>query len=242
MHPLIIIGIILVAVGTGLTIFGGVLQNRVDSVKTTQIVTEKIDNAMEKMSELKSEDTVDITQAEEVLDEFSEWAEEFLSNRGAKKLEIERARLSTLEDEIKQTNKTRVFLGNSFSTIEGILLAYSKQSGDPIDIQLPSSIPENVYRAKCEGIIKFSDDVEWKVQVSARSASEEPSFLIFSDSSFLLLSVNNDKVNPLLQGQEFRLTNHHEKFELSDKEALGSVLRDIIENRIYDMTVSDADG
>ena len=114
MHWLTMVGILVVAIGTGLMLYGGVVQSRREASQTTERVAEEIQSAMERLEQAQAEAEDDSPEVAEVRDEFAAWAQSFLENRGAKHVAIERARLSTIEEEIELTERARSFLDRVF--------------------------------------------------------------------------------------------------------------------------------
>lgn len=175
MHWATILGIILVAAGTALTIYGGILQNRLDSAETTEVVTEKIEEALDQISSIKTE--IDPKRAEsitEVEDDFTKWADSFISERSKRRIEFDRHQLSSRESEITLTAESAPLVSLVFDVIGRLVRAYNEKTDENIRATLPSEFPENMYRESVEGTVEFTSEITWKVWVAGNLPASEP--------------------------------------------------------------------
>lgn len=244
MHWLTITGIVLVAIGTGVVLYGGVLQNRREASQTTEQVAEKIQSAMDRMEKVQVESAEGAEEVEQVRDEFRVWAERFLENRGERHIAIQRARLSTIEEQMELTERVQGFLTECFEITRRLLEAYNSASGQDLEIDIPSSIPENVFQVPCSGSVRFNDGVKWRVQVRARKGL--PDFLIDvvepDRGAYMMLSPHEDDILVISRGEDNWFTEPVTRISRTDPNALRNLLTEIVEVRLYDMNSGENRG
>ena len=214
MHWATITGIVLVAAGTALTIYGGILQNRRVSAETTEVVTAKVEEVFDQISSIKDES--DPKRAESITrieDAFTKWADSFISERSKKRIEFDRNQLSSKEAEIDLTAESTPLVSLVFDVIGRLVRSYNEKTGEEIRATLPSEFPENMYREPVEGTVEFTSEIVWKVRASGSlPASKPPGLTIEVFTGDLPTSSNWLAIQP----QSFLDPNHILVFLVGD--------------------------
>ena len=84
MNAYIIVGILIIALGTGLTLYGQHIKSKSDS----SILQEKVENVLKSIDETKKGEKDEATtgKMQQIEQEFRTWATEFLKDREQKKV------------------------------------------------------------------------------------------------------------------------------------------------------------
>ncbi|TKJ42117.1 hypothetical protein CEE37_00125 [candidate division LCP-89 bacterium B3_LCP] len=193
MNLYIYIGLILIALGTGLTIYGGFVRNKIENDKTRHTFNQKIEEVKSKIDDAKSSDLSDSVSVKDSLlvieQDFQDWANEFLGTFEARKLDFKKMKLSEVDREITASKKARPVFDFLLNTIQNLTNVYREELGLKIESDF-LNIPENLYHDDLKGSlfgkIKYSEDVIWKMGIyaSREVEGELPSFHIEVDNSY----------------------------------------------------------
>ncbi len=87
MNTYIILWLILITIGSGLTIYGGNLKNKIDSEVTSKATQQKIEEVLSEINTVKNTTTDPgaSKSLETIEDDFKDWASQFLKNKETKK-------------------------------------------------------------------------------------------------------------------------------------------------------------
>ncbi len=140
-----IIGTIIVAIGAYVIYYGSTQNDK----KTQKEITDKIEQTQLQIETLKSNNEVDQKEVEALEDEFSDWAQSFVSNREKQKVELEKniveTKASRAELEIIGKPRFKQFL----KTTKNLIEAYEIESGDSVEVDIPD-LPEGLFLSGSE--------------------------------------------------------------------------------------------
>jgi hypothetical protein len=165
-------GIIINAIGTFLIIYGP----EKNTNKENKEIKDKLEEFGKKLENVKKENLtfeVKENKIEELENEFTEWAKNFISNQDEKKLEIEKFEINLREEKVKLNQKWRPFYIYFFENLIKIITAYnSANNTQKISIIENPSFPANIYNETYKYyneskyfriIVKFKDKLYWKI-------------------------------------------------------------------------------
>ena len=165
-------GIIINAIGTFLIIYGP----EKNTNKENKEIKDKLEEFGKKLENVKKENLtfeVKENKIEELENEFTEWAKNFISNQDEKKLEIEKFEINLREEKVKLSQKWRPFYIYFFENLIKIITAYnSANNTQKISIIENPSFPANIYNETYKYyneskyfriIVKFKDKLYWKI-------------------------------------------------------------------------------
>ncbi|MES2138490.1 MAG: hypothetical protein V4511_02200 [Bacteroidota bacterium] len=184
MNIYIILGTIIVAVGSLIIYFGS---NR-DSQSSQNEITEKLNETQKKIDNLKLT-SIDTQKVNQIENEFHEWANDFVQNKDKKKIFIEKKHLENKESRIGLNEQYRPCFLLFLETTKNIINAYNAKTGEKFSYTI-NSLPMNIFDSNAEQYnakITFKADVIWKIEI--RPAG------IFSDNimaSFQISITNED--------------------------------------------------
>src|SRR6266481_4437043 len=175
-------GVVLIGLGTWMTIHGARLNSKRDSVEVEQ----RIDAAVSRMDQLAKSTAPDSQRAQqmqEVQDEFSTWAEKFKIEAPQKKLEWEKSLLNQRTVEMSVTQKWRPYIEKTVGMLRRAINAYNASSNSKIQMN-ETATPENICSASSIDLatVVFSPTVAWRLQSFIDrpvSESTSPSLIIY---------------------------------------------------------------
>ena len=163
MNAYIIVGILIIALGTGLTLYGQHIKSKSDS----SILQEKVENVLKSIDETKKGEKDEATtgKMQQIEQEFRTWATEFLKDREQKKVAQAKNQLDSVDEQFKVSNEVKPVFEYVLKTIESLARSYNAESGQKVQIDFPS-IPPNLYSQaanKYSGKVIFPSKVVWRV-------------------------------------------------------------------------------
>jgi hypothetical protein len=177
---IIIIGLVFVGVGGFLGFYGAQLNNRADNEAAGKTLSDKIDGALVKMAKVQSTVATAPSQSdgtgaserneiETIRQDFSEWASQFLQNRSAKKLELDRLKIQSKSEEIRISAMCRPIFQYAIEVLRGAVAAYNLRARTTYKISL-KDLPDNLYDITGTnfdvGTIEFGSNQTWKINVT----------------------------------------------------------------------------
>ena len=166
MNWITIFGIIFLAIGTFMTIYGPTL----NSNKDAEDIKEQISKFSEKLEQAKMDTNpntkpVDPVKLNKIESEFDEWAKKFINEKAARRLELERKNIDAKEREIELSEAWYPIYSKLFNDIQDYLEAYNVNSGDKIEYNFPS-LPTNLFSEKMVHLhctISFQPKRNWDI-------------------------------------------------------------------------------
>jgi hypothetical protein len=164
MNWISLVGIFLVALGTGLTLYGGALQSKKDSEAVQGKVTtllKRIDAAegMAAGPEARSE-------LQAIRGELANWTERFQSSRASRKMEREQTLLAQQTASLQRSLPARQIIGSAVEVIRTSASALSERTNPKIETRLPP-VPADLFTERWTGSLRFGDQVTWEMQTIA---------------------------------------------------------------------------
>jgi hypothetical protein len=168
MNPYTVGGVVLVACGTLLMIWGQLVQSRKDGAAVTsriEQIREQIASAREHAAgdEKKAIDTVEAS--------FAAWADEFTNKKEAKRVEMERERLDGLAAQVAASKNGIPVYRDIITWLGAIAAAYAKQTKTQIKVDLPP-LPENLFKQPYSGYVVFDRDYAWHLMLFGGGAAD----------------------------------------------------------------------
>jgi hypothetical protein len=175
----IVLGLLLIAVGSLLTLVGG----RTMAQRDSKPLEEKVQQVLTRIDEVRA--SADTTEGQARLDrigeEFLTWAKQFGENRVSKRLEFEEARLRSSAQRFANSRVARPVIAFGVSVLRKSIDAYNANAERHITYEFPN-LPENLSSTDTmpwQGAVVFADDVAWNVRVpSVSPLSAIPELLI----------------------------------------------------------------
>jgi hypothetical protein len=188
MNWIMILGVIFIAIGTGLTMYGSSIESKRSAVISQKAVNEKIDDAMSEIKEIK-EGALPEGKKEEVKkveDEFSAWASEFIENIDKQKVEYAKSELNRDSLALSVNKQWKPKYEYLINTTKQLIIAYNTTTDNKIIYEIPP-LPKSIFSKDSnsyEATISFSESIEIKFSLSLiRYVSED---IIPSISFFIL--------------------------------------------------------
>jgi hypothetical protein len=118
MNAYIIIGILIIALGTGLTFYGQHIKSKSNSL----VLQEKVEDVLKSIDETKKgeNDKAKAGKMQEIEQEFRIWATEFLRDREQKKLALAKNQLDSVDEQFKVSKELRPVFEYVLKTIESL--------------------------------------------------------------------------------------------------------------------------
>lgn len=177
MNSYMILGILVLAVGTGLSAYLINLSTVLSSKDSQKEVLNKIEETRQQIVDAKGAPNVDRKEIEKIEDEFNSWADDFVKNKELKKLELEKEDINTKGNRIALNAKWKPHLDAFFSSIKNILDAYNKRTGDNINYNIPQ-LPDNLFdpaAVEYQATITFRPDIKWSISLTpAAPLADDP--------------------------------------------------------------------
>ena len=193
MNLLIILGVVLVGLGTYLTILGS--QKKSDN--SERKILSEIEKTREKTESRIKEilDTSELSdkqqeEIEKVKNEFDDWASELKSSLEKKKIEIQKSELTVNENSIELNDKYRYLYTNYFNSISSIIDAINSKIDYNIQYDIPD-LPQNVFNSEYKeylATVFFNNNIQWNISFRPNEKTSMSPF-----PSIWLFIVKNDK-------------------------------------------------
>jgi len=167
----IIVGILLNAIGTGIMIYGQLVRSKVDNDEVSRVLQDKVDNVLKRIDEIREgeKDEESAGKVNQIEQEFKNWASEFMKNREIKKVEIARSGLDLVDKQLKVSNEWKPIYEYVLNTIESLSHAYNAESGETIKVNFPP-LPPNLFSKEARnygGKVAFPNKVEWHIKFAS---------------------------------------------------------------------------
>jgi hypothetical protein len=181
-----LLGLIIVAVGSFIGVYGQVLLRKADAEKAkrereteSHAVSSKLVSVMAALGAAKKEDSVKLTEAKlgMIQNDLEQWATNFVRTRPEMEKHFQAERLQMAKTEIQKTEHARPIFIFALRFVEESAKAYSAKSTEPIEIT-PVDLPNNFYdaNAKVTTILRFKNGASWTAYLSAaRPVDDGPS-------------------------------------------------------------------
>ena len=198
MSFIIVIGIILIAIGSLITFFG----SKKDSDKSQQIVIDKIDAFSKELNKVKNDSSNGLEKAskiDELTNEFDTWAVNLKENYPEIKLSYHKLEVEFSEKELKLNKEWKPFYLEVFKNIEKMIVSINKHLNekDKIVLTKNSLLPQSLFN-KTEPtliwILKFNENNFWKIELYRYNMQNDK--LNLPDIQ-ILFEDNLDKLNNL---------------------------------------------
>jgi len=182
----IIVGILLNALGTGIMVYGQLVKSKVDSAEVSRVLQDKVDNVLKRIDEVREgeKDEASAGKISQIEQEFKNWAAKFLKNRELRKIELERSKLDSVDVQLRVSNEWRPIFEYILQTIDSLARAYNAESGESVKVDFPP-IPPNLYSDEARnygGKVIFPNKVIWSIGFSSIKPPRErhpPSMKIY---------------------------------------------------------------
>lgn len=173
-----IAGILLTAFGTGIMIYGQLVRSKVDSAEVSQVLHDKVDSVLKRIEEVREgeKDKASAGKIQQIEQEFQTWAAEFLKDREQRKVELQRTQLDSVDVQLRVSNEWKPVFEYVLKTIAAMAHAYNSESGETIEVDFPP-LPSNLYSEEARnygGKVVFPNKVLWRVAfLSSKPARQE---------------------------------------------------------------------
>ncbi len=238
MNWIMILGIILIAIGTFLTYLGSNLQSN----KVSDEIKGKIQDTNAKIAALQKEPSINKEAVDKLDNEFSAWATELIKNKDSQRLHYEKDILDIKGKELSLSKEWLTFYNFFFETLKNLLDAYNRTAKNLITYEIPP-LPNNLFSESINNFvanIKFSKQISWNIILS-KEISEIPSIniTVINESknigglSIAPMSIT-DKVMYIFKDKDIFMTNDLlSKYDLGDyKNSLKTILKIIVEYQL----------
>ena len=167
----IIVGILLNALGTGMMVYGQHVKSKVDSAEVSRVLQDKVDNVLKRIDEVREgeKDEASAGKIQQIEQEFQTWAAEFLKDREQRKVELARTHLDSVDVQLKVSNEWKPIFEYVLKTIDSMANAYNAESGETIKVDFPP-LPPNLYSeaaSKYGGKVVFPNKAVWRILFAA---------------------------------------------------------------------------
>lgn len=173
----IVAGILLTAFGTGTMIYGQLVKNKADSAEVSQVLQDKVDSVLKRIEEVREGEKEEVSSGKihQIEEEFKNWAAEFLKDRERKKLELAKSGLDLVDTQLNISNEWRPIFQYVLTTIESLASAYNMQSGETIEVDFPP-IPPNLYSEEASnynGKVIFHNNFYWHISLRSSKPAKK---------------------------------------------------------------------
>jgi hypothetical protein len=185
MNAFIVWGIILVAVGTFLVTWGGIVRSRKDSADSAKASEAQLNAISRDLADLKGRPKSDLSEdaIKRVETDITKWAQDFGSKKQQRKLQVEQ-QLAAHQSAVDHSNELiRGYFQFFLTVLRTALASYAQESNGQLDIQLPE-MPATLFSdqdAHYTGRVLFSPAVHWNISTMYDTQSPElagPWFMI----------------------------------------------------------------
>jgi hypothetical protein len=134
-----IVGILLTALGTGIMVYGQLAKSKVDNAEVSYVLQDKVDSVLKRIDEVREgeKDETSAGKIQQIEEEFKKWAAEFLKDRERKKVVLARSELDSVDNQLKVSNECKPIYEYILKTIESLAQAYNSESGETIKVDFP---------------------------------------------------------------------------------------------------------
>ena len=180
MNVYVVTGLLIVAIGSGVAIYGQYLKSKTDNATTAVENDKKLQQIMSDIQSIKNSNPPPEVAAkiEKVEDEFRSWASEFGKKKAERRVDFEKAKLDQAALELKMSRRYRPFLEFARDTLEKAVVAYNAESQENVRCEL-RRVPDNIYdlsdarQGDEVGNIVFGPTVAWVVFMRATLPARE---------------------------------------------------------------------
>jgi hypothetical protein len=198
MNAYLIWGIVVVALGTLLMTYGGIVQSRKDAAKSS----DKLDSISRDVADLKGKPKSDLSAnaIKRVETDIAKWAKEFASEKQQRKLRVEE-QLSAHQSAVDHSNELiRGYFQFFLTVLREALISYAKDAKSQVDLTLPEASPLLFSNpdSRYEGRVVFSPLVSWNIATHYNTQVPNlagPSFIV------TLIKSNDDGTNAKENGE-----------------------------------------
>ena len=185
MNWVTIIGLFIVAIGTGLIIYGTSIMNKQDLKKEITSFSQKIKKVE---SEAKTEDTKE--KVKQIEEEFESWAKDFTDKKNIKQLEFEKDILNVKDRTAKLNLQYRELYHYFFDTLRSYVIAYNHQNPKNKLIYEINNFPNDIFSSESEKYVakvEFSKTIVHKYVlrvIQPIDADKIPGIVLLIDDNF----------------------------------------------------------
>lgn len=186
-------GIFIIAAGTLVLTYGGIIQNRKDTEQQSRASEAKLEEISRNLAELRGKPQSDLTPGSiaRVEGEIEEWAETFASEKQRRKIQLEQHRSE--QDSLSQHANTlaREYFEFFVSIIRNALASYAPTIPGQIN-SVMADIPKDLFLnpdSRYEATIGFPSSYSW--DIAAYSTQPSPDV----GSPIILLSLHEKKAS-----------------------------------------------
>jgi len=177
MNWIIIIGIVIIALGTFLIYYGSSLS----SSKDKKEIKGYIDSVNQNINQIQADNIPQAEKEEKIKkieSEFDLWAKQFIHSKEGKRIAFDKNEISLRELKDKLNNQWRELYVKFFTSISQMIKAFNQATGKSIILLKENpNLPINIYDAKPENfkvIIQFNSNVYWNIWLKISEPIEEP--------------------------------------------------------------------
>src|SRR3954462_10897779 len=133
------VGVVLIGIGTLLAAFAQRRGSTADVRKIEATLQEKLTEVHQEIVSAKAlSSPAESAKKLELIDRaFADWATGFVRDKERRKLEVEQTRVADKRKELDDSEVWRPVLELFLVTVGGAARAYAKETGQPIEVQLP---------------------------------------------------------------------------------------------------------
>jgi low affinity Fe/Cu permease len=151
---------IIISVGILLIAFGTIVMiygQYEKSKEDSSVLQSKVDDVLKRIDEAKKGEINESSggKIQKIEQEFQIWAAEFLKDRERKKIKLTKRQLDSVDVQLKVSNELRPVFEYVLKTIDSLARAYKAESSKIVQVDFPS-IPSNLYS---EAASKYSGKV-----------------------------------------------------------------------------------
>lgn len=174
MNIFVLLGILLVAIGTGVMVYGSHGAMEASQETTTRQVESRIDDALIRMDEIASTGDPGVQSALlKVESDFSEWASDFLSSRTDREVEVGRARLESRASDLELSRELAPYYRSFLRDLSDRIDALNARTDLNVKYDI-GPLNDDFLSQEYTGTVRFSDSVEWKLRIGRQSLDNTP--------------------------------------------------------------------
>jgi len=155
MHPLIVLGIIIIAIGTFILYLGSMRQSN----QVNEEIQKKLNMTSDKIDSLKKDPGINKESINEIDDEFNSWAKDFTNNKNAHQLNFEKENLDIQKKQNDLSIEWRPMYIYFTQTLKNLLDAFNQNNDWKIVYSIPE-LPNNLFSEEFQNYViklKFND-------------------------------------------------------------------------------------
>jgi len=254
MNFYIILGIILIALGTLFTYYGSHVKTKAVNEISKKEISGKIEEVLTEIEGVKKsqDDETKKQDVEKIEDEFKIWAKDFVQNLDKKKVDFEKKKIENKQLELELSSKWRQMYVIVFEYIKSLIKAFNQQSEGNISYNFPKVVPKNIFLEdfdKYQVKITFNSDNLWIISlripdiidgktipvIKIDHYNEEKGIDVYSFTCHISIhfDLDDNKIGVYEAGTDPLIFEDKKQYELDNYEdVLKSIFKKAFENQI----------